>query len=106
MPENQPTFRESASWIEGIPLASVRLKIYKLKALNKDLRIYFNSLVKPPIDSVLLVSFYLIASFIPSLVLSFFSSLIFSKKDQQLPRSGFIFNQQDINDIQIILKLV
>jgi len=81
MPQNQPPFRESASWIESIPLASIRLKIYKLKALNNDLKVYFNKLAKPPLDSALLVGFYLLASFIPSLLLSFLSSILFPKKN-------------------------
>ena len=82
IPEKQPTFRESVSWIEGIPLPSFRLKFYKLKALNTDLAAYFNKLTKPPLDTALLVSFYLLVSFVPSLLFSILSSLLLPKKTQ------------------------
>jgi len=80
MPENRPPFRESTSWIEGIPLASARLRLIKLKALNNDLAAYLTKYTEPPLDMVLLASFYLLASFIPSLLLTFIGSLLFAKK--------------------------
>ena len=93
MSEHRPPFRESVSWIEGIPFASARLKVYKLKAFNNDLAAYFNKHTEPPIGMLLQASFYLLASFIPSLLLSFIASFLFPKKTQMLPRSGFVFNQ-------------
>ena len=80
--------------------------MYKLVALNQDLNQYFKKLAKSPIDTVLLVLFYFLISFLPSLLLSALSSICFSKKPELLPRSGFVFNQQDVNDIQSILKMV
>jgi hypothetical protein len=102
----RPISRESIDWIEGIPFASVRVKLYKVISLNKYIATYFNKQSKPPLDTVMLVLFYLLVSFLPSLVLSVLYSLCFSKKNKEMPRSGFVFNQQDMNDIQIILKLV
>ena len=93
MPEHRPPFRESASWIEGIPFASARLKVYKLKAFNNDLAAYFNKQTQPPLGMVLLAVFYLLASFIPSLILSFVASFLLPTKPKELPRSGFVFNQ-------------
>ena len=100
------TKQESIGWIEGIPLVQARVKMYKLVALNRDLTQYFSKQASPPLDKVLLVLFYFVTSFLPSILFSLITSFFYSNKPNQLPRSGFVFNQQDVNDIQSILKLV
>jgi len=54
----------------------------------------------------LTVLFYLIASYIPAFILTLMLGLCKKSADKPLPASGFVFNQQDMNDIQSILKIV
>jgi hypothetical protein len=62
--------RESSFWIESIPVAAVRQKMYKLSTFNDDLYTYFQSVAKPPFATGLLCLFYLMASYLPSVLLT------------------------------------
>ena len=97
MPEEMPiqslyAQRESIWWIDSIPIQICQSKLYKLVALNSDLQIYFKTIAKAPIDTVLLCLFYLVMSYLPSILITALLALSRRNKDK-LPRSGFVFNQ-------------
>lgn len=104
-----PDNRESVWWIESIPQADVRHKMHKVNALNQDLYAYFLKLSDvPALATSCLCLFYLVASYVPSVIITALLSMLGCKgRSQDLkPSSDFLFNQADMVEIKQILKLV
>lgn len=68
------------SWIESIPIDSIKIKVYKLRSLNNDLAAYFSKLATSPLDYCLLLGFYFLVSFLPSLVMAGLSGIFLPAK--------------------------
>lgn len=88
--------RESVWWIDSMPHAGARHKAHKLNHLNKDLHAYFLDVTGlPGAATFSLFMFYLVASYVPSILLTLLLSCMgcgsSGVKDEK-PRSGFVFN--------------
>ena len=77
--------------------------MYKLKLFNSDLLAYCGSVAPREFALPLVIIFYILASYIPVILLS---SCFGKKKEEPMPKAGFVFNQQDMNDLQNVLKIV
>jgi hypothetical protein len=85
--------------LDQIPMDSVRFKLYKLKAFNNAVHKFLEDNTSDKAAAVLIVFFYLVASYIPALSLAAMLGCCRKSEMKALPPSGFVFNQQDMNDI-------
>lgn len=61
--------------------------------MNTDLHIYFLNMVgAPALATCLLIVFYVMASYVPSLVLT----ALVGKKEEGPPKSGYVYAKEDI----------
>jgi hypothetical protein len=56
------------SWIESVPSALVKEKLYKLRAMNSDISKMFESQLPPACVIPALCVFYFILSYLPSMI--------------------------------------
>jgi hypothetical protein len=94
------------SILDSIPIDSVRFRLYKLKMFNNVLHKFLEDNTSEQVASIMIVPLYIIASYIPALFLTALFGCCKKSAPKPLPSSGFVFNQQDMNDIQSILKIV
>ena len=94
------------SWIESVPSTLVKEKLYKLRAMNSDISKMFESQLPPACVIPALCVFYFILSYLPSIIWVALMGCLRGPKEEKYPRSGFVLNQQDFNDIQSVLKIV